>query len=220
MQQVWRINELVRSLFVPKSREDWEKVKFWFSPESCPDQFWRVTYLTRLGFNFGGSPVRSNSLVLSHDPAPFIQPGGEHDQQPSVVYYLLILCSCFETQNKMKSPRLLFTNRSQLLVRWIAQINCKVMHPNTKTKMKRFMFEPTGSRKRVRFSTFSTLILTEPRTREEVNATWYTRRALAEFKRNGRMAVRVERKIAEILCRLIAQDRLDSSRQNPKTIWT
>ena len=66
------------------------------------------------------------------------------------------------------------------------------------------MFEPTGSRKRVRFSTFSTLILTEPRTREEVNATWYTRRELAEFKRNGRMAVRVERKIAEILCRLIA----------------
>ena len=120
----------------------------------------------------------------------------------------------------MKSPRLLFTNRSQLLVRWIAQINCKVMHPNTKTMMKRFMFEPTGSRKRVRFSTFSTLILTEPRTREEVNATWYTRRELAEFKRNGRMAVRVERKIAEILCRLIAQDRLDSSRQNPKTIWT
>ena len=94
------------------------------------------------------------------------------------------------------------------------------MHPITKTKMKGFMFEPTGSRKRVRFSTFSTLILTEPRTREEVNATWYTRRELAEFKRDGRMAVRVERKIAEILCRLIAQDRLDSSRQNPKIIWT
>jgi hypothetical protein len=60
--------------------------------------------------------VRNNSLVLSlsHDPAP----EGDTIRTTTNDVYLL---SCFKTQNKMKSPRLL-SNRSQLLLRWIAQI--------------------------------------------------------------------------------------------------
>jgi hypothetical protein len=61
-------------------------------------------------------------------------------------------------------------------------------------------------RKRVRFSKLSLLLLMEPKTSEEVHATWYTRKELAEFRRNGRMALKVERKIAELRRRLIAQD--------------
>lgn len=72
--------------------------------------------------------------------------------------------------------------------------------------MKRFMLEPAGSsKKRVRFSTFSTLLLIQPKTSEEVDALWYTRKELAEFKRNGRLALHIERKIAKLCRRPITQ---------------
>jgi hypothetical protein len=67
-------------------------------------------------------------------------------------------------------------------------------------------YEPICGRKRVRFSKFSTLLMMEPKTSEEVRATWYARKELAEFRRNGSMALKVERKIAELRRRLIAHD--------------
>jgi hypothetical protein len=68
-----------------------------------------------------------------------------------------------------------------------------------KNEMKRMLVEPTGSRKRVRFSTFSTLIMMNPRTSDEISAMWYTRRELAEFKRNGRLLLQLKRRIAVVV---------------------
>mmetsp|Transcript_1380 Transcript_1380/g.2895 ORF Transcript_1380/g.2895 Transcript_1380/m.2895 type:complete len:150 (+) Transcript_1380:122-571(+) len=51
------------------------------------------------------------------------------------------------------------------------------------------MYEPNrNSRKRLRFSEYSSLILTEPKSSEEVQDTWYTQKELAIFKKNVRLA--------------------------------
>lgn len=56
----------------------------------------------------------------------------------------------------------------------------------------------TCRRKRVRFSEFSTLVLIEPKTREDFDATWYSRQELAEFKMNRRVALHIARETAKL----------------------
>lgn len=46
----------------------------------------------------------------------------------------------------------------------------------------------SNNTKRLRFSETSMLVLTEPKTREEVKAVWYTKREVSNFKRNVRLA--------------------------------
>jgi hypothetical protein len=65
-------------------------------------------------------------------------------------------------------------------------------------KMNGVLFETTHRRKRVRFSEFSTLVLLEPKTREDFAATWYSRQELAEFKKDVRVSLHIAREIAKL----------------------
>ena len=60
------------------------------------------------------------------------------------------------------------------------------------------MIETRIRRQRVRFSEFSTLVLMEPKTRENLDATWYSRQEIAEFKMNARLDLHIAREIYKL----------------------
>lgn len=112
-------------------------------------------------------------------------------------------CSCF-VSTRIKRQKAEHTTMNQARMNQSATANNAGINFNPIKARKYSDIDSSKqaiSNKRLRFSDMSTLILTEPKTRQELKASWYSRRDVADFKQQTRTSSQALRdtRIAKVL---------------------